>query len=102
MTDSYLKSCHRGNDSLCPIFRLGDIVREAGEKFPAMAVEVGSACLTHKVFLRIVLELHVLEVFLLFPLLTTGGRHWHPDQMGLQPGPPHAALPSQVLLQAAG
>lgn len=40
MTDSYLKSCHRGNDPLCPIFRLGDVVRDAGEKFPEMAVEV--------------------------------------------------------------
>ena len=42
MTDSYLKSCHRRNDSLCPIFRLGDVVQEAGEKFPEMAIEVGS------------------------------------------------------------
>lgn len=42
MTDAYLRSCHRGNDSLCPIFRLGDIVREAGEKFSDMAVEVHS------------------------------------------------------------
>ncbi len=37
-----------------------------------------------------------------FPLSATGGRHWHPDQMGLQPGPAHAALPSQILLQTAG
>ncbi|XP_029366371.1 P2X purinoceptor 7 isoform X1 [Echeneis naucrates] len=41
MNDSYLRSCHRGNDSLCPIFRLGDVVREAGEKFSNMAVEGG-------------------------------------------------------------
>lgn len=41
MNDAYLRSCQRGNDSLCPIFRLGDIVREAGEKFPEMAIEVG-------------------------------------------------------------
>uniref|UniRef100_A0A3Q2R0N7 P2X purinoceptor 7 n=1 Tax=Fundulus heteroclitus TaxID=8078 RepID=A0A3Q2R0N7_FUNHE len=41
MNDAYLRSCHRGNDSLCPIFRLGDIVREAGENFAAMAVEGG-------------------------------------------------------------
>lgn len=40
MTDSYLKSCHRGNDPLCPIFKLGDVVRDAGEKFSEMAVEV--------------------------------------------------------------
>lgn len=40
MNDAYLRSCHRGNDSLCPIFRLGDIVQEAGEKFSEMAVEV--------------------------------------------------------------
>ncbi|XP_045891147.1 P2X purinoceptor 7 isoform X2 [Micropterus dolomieu] len=33
MNDAYLRSCHRGNDSLCPIFKLGDIIREAGEKF---------------------------------------------------------------------
>lgn len=58
MTDSYLKSCHRGNDSLCPIFRLGDIVREAGEKFPEMAVEVGLAPFdSQAIFLRIALEL---------------------------------------------
>ncbi|XP_044051131.1 P2X purinoceptor 7 isoform X2 [Siniperca chuatsi] len=41
MNDAYLRSCQRGNDSLCPIFRLGDIVREAGEKFSEMAVEGG-------------------------------------------------------------
>ncbi|KAM9392367.1 P2X purinoceptor 7 isoform 2-T2 [Pholidichthys leucotaenia] len=41
MNDAYLRSCHRGNDSLCPIFRLGDIVREAGEKFSEMAIEGG-------------------------------------------------------------
>ncbi|XP_070760675.1 P2X purinoceptor 7 [Enoplosus armatus] len=41
MNDAYLRSCHRGNDSLCPIFRLGDIVQEAGEKFSDMAVEGG-------------------------------------------------------------
>lgn len=42
MSTTYLKSCHRGNDSLCPIFRLGDMVREAGENFHEMAVEVRS------------------------------------------------------------
>ncbi|KAG8011749.1 P2X purinoceptor 7 [Nibea albiflora] len=41
MNDAYLRSCQRGNDSLCPIFRLGDIVQEAGEKFSEMAVEGG-------------------------------------------------------------
>uniref|UniRef100_A0A3Q0RW80 P2X purinoceptor n=1 Tax=Amphilophus citrinellus TaxID=61819 RepID=A0A3Q0RW80_AMPCI len=41
MNDAYLRSCHRENDSLCPIFRLGDIIREAGEKFSEMAVEGG-------------------------------------------------------------
>nr|WGS94586.1 P2X7 [Lateolabrax maculatus] len=41
MNDAYLRRCHRGNDSLCPIFRLGDIVREAGEKFSEMSVEGG-------------------------------------------------------------
>uniref|UniRef100_A0A3Q3WNR4 P2X purinoceptor n=1 Tax=Mola mola TaxID=94237 RepID=A0A3Q3WNR4_MOLML len=41
MTDAYLKSCHRRNDSLCPIFRLGDIVQEAGDKFPEIAIEGG-------------------------------------------------------------
>lgn len=40
MNDAYLRNCHRGNDSLCPIFRLGDIVREAGERFSEMSVEV--------------------------------------------------------------
>ncbi|XP_047447512.1 P2X purinoceptor 7 [Mugil cephalus] len=41
MNDAYLRSCHRRNDLLCPIFRLGDIVQEAGEKFSEMAVEGG-------------------------------------------------------------
>ncbi|XP_040899193.1 P2X purinoceptor 7 [Toxotes jaculatrix] len=41
MNDAYLRSCQRGNDSLCPIFRLGDVVREAGEKFSEMAIEGG-------------------------------------------------------------
>ncbi|KAG7217840.1 hypothetical protein INR49_020832 [Caranx melampygus] len=41
MDASYLRSCHRANDSLCPIFRLGDLVREAGEKFSQMAIEGG-------------------------------------------------------------
>ncbi|TNM90076.1 hypothetical protein fugu_004310 [Takifugu bimaculatus] len=41
MSDTYLKNCHRENDSLCPIFRLGDMVREAGENFQEMAVEGG-------------------------------------------------------------
>nr|XP_020451002.1 P2X purinoceptor 7 [Monopterus albus] len=41
MDGAYLSRCHRGNDSLCPIFRLGDIVREAGEKFSDMAIEGG-------------------------------------------------------------
>lgn len=45
MTDSYLKSCHRRNDPLCPIFKLGDVVRDAGEKFSEMAVEVQQNCL---------------------------------------------------------
>lgn len=46
MSAAYLKTCHRGNDSLCPIFRLGDVVREAGENFHEMAVEVRSPDLT--------------------------------------------------------
>uniref|UniRef100_A0A8C6M2E6 P2X purinoceptor 7 n=1 Tax=Nothobranchius furzeri TaxID=105023 RepID=A0A8C6M2E6_NOTFU len=41
MNVAYLRSCDRGNDSLCPIFRLGDIVRGAGETFSDMAVEGG-------------------------------------------------------------
>ncbi|XP_071339948.1 P2X purinoceptor 7 isoform X2 [Trachinotus anak] len=41
MNDTYLRRCHRRNDSLCPIFRLGDMVQEAGEKFSVMAVEGG-------------------------------------------------------------
>lgn len=42
MSATYLKNCQRVNDSLCPIFRLGDMVREAGENFREMAVEVSS------------------------------------------------------------
>ncbi|KAM9810567.1 P2X purinoceptor 7 [Neosynchiropus ocellatus] len=41
MNVDYLKNCRRASDSLCPIFRLGDIVREAGEKFSEMAIEGG-------------------------------------------------------------
>ena len=41
MNDSYLRGCHRGNDALCPIFRLGDIVHQAREDFAALALEVG-------------------------------------------------------------
>ncbi|KAK2838107.1 hypothetical protein Q5P01_015319 [Channa striata] len=41
MNSSYLRRCQRANDSLCPIFRLGDIVREAGENFSVMAIEGG-------------------------------------------------------------
>ncbi|XP_054630750.1 P2X purinoceptor 7 isoform X2 [Dunckerocampus dactyliophorus] len=41
MNDSYLRICQRANDSLCPIFRLGDVVREAGENFSHMAMEGG-------------------------------------------------------------
>ena len=41
MNDSYLRGCHRGNDALCPIFRLGDIVHQAREDFAVLAVEVG-------------------------------------------------------------
>lgn len=46
MSSAYLRSCHRANDSLCPIFRLGDMVREAGENFSKMAVEVGVLIIT--------------------------------------------------------
>ncbi|XP_041854843.1 P2X purinoceptor 7 isoform X2 [Melanotaenia boesemani] len=41
MNDAYLRSCQRASDPLCPIFRLGDMVREAGETFSNMAVEGG-------------------------------------------------------------
>ncbi|XP_074527411.1 P2X purinoceptor 7 [Halichoeres trimaculatus] len=41
MSATYLRNCDRKNDSLCPIFRLGDVVREAGEKFSEMSVEGG-------------------------------------------------------------
>ncbi|XP_053181430.1 LOW QUALITY PROTEIN: P2X purinoceptor 4-like [Scomber japonicus] len=40
MNDAYLRNCQRTYDPLCPIFRLGDIVREAGEKFSDIAIEV--------------------------------------------------------------
>ena len=41
MNDAYLRGCHRGDDALCPIFRLGDIVHQAREDFAVLAVEVG-------------------------------------------------------------
>ncbi|KAM7415578.1 hypothetical protein PAMA_017883 [Pampus argenteus] len=41
MNDAYLSSCRREKDSMCPIFKLGDVVREAGEKFSEMAMEGG-------------------------------------------------------------
>ncbi|XP_038645121.1 P2X purinoceptor 4-like isoform X3 [Scyliorhinus canicula] len=39
----YLKSCrfNRKSDPFCPIFRLGDMVQEAGEDFQRLAVEGG-------------------------------------------------------------
>ncbi|KAG9354646.1 hypothetical protein JZ751_001359 [Albula glossodonta] len=43
MTEKYLKTCtfNRRTDPLCPIFRLGDIVQGAKEKFSEIAVEGG-------------------------------------------------------------
>ncbi|XP_048098839.1 P2X purinoceptor 7 isoform X5 [Alosa alosa] len=43
MTDTYLKKCifNRRSHPYCPIFRLGDIVTEAKEKFTEIAVEGG-------------------------------------------------------------
>uniref|UniRef100_A0A672Z1K0 P2X purinoceptor n=1 Tax=Sphaeramia orbicularis TaxID=375764 RepID=A0A672Z1K0_9TELE len=41
MNDAYLRSCTRKSDPLCPIFRLGDMVDEAGESFSQMAIEGG-------------------------------------------------------------
>ncbi|XP_067861922.1 P2X purinoceptor 4a isoform X2 [Heptranchias perlo] len=40
---SYLKACrfNRKNDPFCPIFRLGDMVQEAGEDFQQLAVQGG-------------------------------------------------------------
>ncbi|XP_078083809.1 P2X purinoceptor 4-like [Mustelus asterias] len=42
-SSSYLKSCqfNRKNDTFCPIFRLGDMVQEAGEDFQKLAVQGG-------------------------------------------------------------
>lgn len=99
MTDSYLKSCQRGNDPLCPVFKLGDIVRDAGEKFSEMAVEVRQNIMR---FSLVGFSISFLRFVLHFPPSTTGGRNGHPDQVGLQPGPADAALPPQVLLQEAG
>ncbi|CAL8344319.1 unnamed protein product [Lota lota] len=41
MNDAYLKGCQRGDDALCPIFRLGDIIHQARENFAELAVEGG-------------------------------------------------------------
>ncbi|MGH0151429.1 UNVERIFIED_CONTAM: hypothetical protein FKN15_020153 [Acipenser sinensis] len=43
MNDTYLRGCvfNRTTDPYCPIFRLGDIVQEAGENFTEMAIEGG-------------------------------------------------------------
>ncbi|XP_072288792.1 P2X purinoceptor 7 [Eucyclogobius newberryi] len=41
MNESYLQTCAHRHDALCPIFRLGDIVKEAGENFHQLAVEGG-------------------------------------------------------------
>ncbi|CAL8247820.1 unnamed protein product [Merluccius merluccius] len=41
MNDAYLKGCQRGDDALCPIFRLGDVVHQARENFAELAVEGG-------------------------------------------------------------
>ncbi|XP_012695599.2 P2X purinoceptor 4b isoform X2 [Clupea harengus] len=43
INSSYLKTCiyHRSTDPHCPIFRLGDMVRDAGEDFRTMAERGG-------------------------------------------------------------
>ncbi|CAL9707712.1 unnamed protein product [Knipowitschia caucasica] len=41
MNGSYLKACERKHDPLCPIFRLGDMVKAAGENFKELAIEGG-------------------------------------------------------------
>ncbi|XP_028681326.2 P2X purinoceptor 7 isoform X2 [Erpetoichthys calabaricus] len=43
MNASSLKNCryNKKTDPLCPVFRLGDIVKEAGENFTQMAIEGG-------------------------------------------------------------
>ncbi|XP_039628057.1 P2X purinoceptor 4b isoform X3 [Polypterus senegalus] len=43
INSTYLQQCifHRLTDPECPIFRLGDIVQEAGENFQDMAIEGG-------------------------------------------------------------
>ncbi|KAM6965376.1 P2X purinoceptor 7 [Aplochiton taeniatus] len=41
MNDTFLKTCQKKKYTLCPIFRLGDIVRESRETFSEMAVEGG-------------------------------------------------------------
>ncbi|XP_058861798.1 P2X purinoceptor 4-like isoform X2 [Acipenser ruthenus] len=43
MNETYLKQCmfNRKTDPYCPIFRLGNIVQEAGENFTEMAVKGG-------------------------------------------------------------
>lgn len=61
MSATYLKNCQRVNDSLCPIFRLGDMVREAGENFREMAVEVSSP---HSQWIEKILLQHFHALFL--------------------------------------
>lgn len=108
MNDTYLKGCDRVTDSLCPIFRLGDMVREAGENFHEMAVEVRSSRKHLYPDLLCFFTFKNLEsvfdsvLFSSVPGKTTGGRHWHSDQVGLQPGSVDAPLSSQIFLQTAG
>ncbi|XP_077168141.1 P2X purinoceptor 1 [Paroedura picta] len=48
VTKQYLKSCtyHKVRDPLCPVFKLGYIVEETGQKFSDLAKKGGVICIT--------------------------------------------------------
>lgn len=54
INSTYLKSCmfNRKTDPDCPIFRLGDMVTEAGEDFSVMALKV---CIFNKAVFSVLL-----------------------------------------------
>ncbi|TNN52404.1 P2X purinoceptor 4 [Liparis tanakae] len=118
MNDGYLRSCQRDKDKLCPIFRLGDVVREAGEKFSDMAIEeelccrlgAGACISSSPAFERLVLRRPLLEAVLLYrdPLSSPPAERgptvaalrrcaygqyvsW---RLGVPPDGAHAAIPS--------
>ncbi len=79
MKDTDLKGCiyNHYKNRYCPIFRLGDIVSEAKEKFSAMAVEVKPAStLGHTLPFKSLGSVRLLMFFKTFLLLIKDAFIW--------------------------